>query len=1332
MKTIKLLRTQALAGQIQAQTSLTNRLTLALAAVVLCAALRQEANAGAFHWTGAMTTARYNLMPVLLPNGQVLVEGSVGGSGSSSAELYNPTTGTWSLTSPMNAHRFVHTATLLPNGQVLVAGGWSGSGYLSSAELYNPATGTWTATNAMTTPRTGHTATLLPNGKVLVAGGTGPALVDGVYALKSAELYDPATGKWTPTGEMANKHYMHTATLLPNGMVLVAGGENGSALSSAELYNPATGTWTPTGAMTIARDYHTATLLPNGQVLVAGGHTGYVAAGDRFSSLSSAELYNPATGTWTATTAMGTARTQHTATLLPNGAVLVASGQTGTNYTPIASAELYNPATETWTATGDMNTGRFTHKAILLPNDQVLLAGGWDGLFGSLSSAELYVCESTPPQPPTNGLVAYYPFNGNANDASGNGNNGTVYGTTLSTNRFGFTNSAYSFSRTGYTPPTRKDEIYIPYSPTFNTTNITVSVWVLEAADNTGCVILSRFQYGYSTPSGQTWAIGRVAGHGNTNAAMVMAAASAHGGTGNFLYDVQPPPSNTWYQIASTYDGLTHKLFVNGQPVNSVVLGIALNTAGNSGIGIGVSDQANGYWGAFEGRIDDVRIYNRALSASEVQQLYAYESTPPPTITTQPVSQSVNQGSPVSFKVTATGTGLGYQWQWNSVNISGATNASYSLASTTTNDAGTYAVIVSNAGGCVTSSNAVLTVNSTSPPPGFLTNGLVAYYPFNGNANDESGSGNNLSATNVQFLTVNPWIMNPVAALENPVSYMLGQHSLLNGVTNWTWSAWANPTSYTNGLQILFCEANSTEAQTGGSVIVIGLNSRAKLFAVSSWNVGNLPDFWKGAQFPITVSSGFHHFALTLQNGGIDAGTLSLFVDGLPAGSAGHQSVATIPGAPMTVALGEDPSFPLSGRSSAYQYKGEMDSVRIYNRALSTSEVQQLYAYESPASSPPIIASQPVSQNAHQGSSASFNVAATGINLSYQWHLNSVNIPGATNASYSLASATANNAGTYAVIVSNAGGSVTSSNAVLTVIPPFSTATGTATLFGIFVVGANITDGGSGYTNTPIVRFVGGGGSGAQAVAVVSNGMVTAISMLDAGYGYTNAPLFVIDPPFIAHPVLGIAPMSFLSFTNLTVGGSYQLQRSMGWYWADEPVSFTATGGSYTQMVAGVAVSGDYRLALNPVPAQAFATAQLFNGFVVGAAVTSGGSGYVTSPVVNIVGGGGTDATALSHISGGVVTAVSITDAGIGYTNAPTIQIAAPPAAAVSPTVRPVMRVDTADLAPYNNYQIQFKPDLGEAWGNWNGGLFTPTDMINSQYLFITNGSGFFRVQHVP
>ncbi len=184
----------------------------------------------------------------------------------------------WSVTSELGQARQLHSSTLLPNGLVLVAGGNNGfDNVLKSAELYNPATGKWTATGEMSAARESHSATMLPNGKVLVAGGA-----DESGALKSAELYDPATGQWSAGGEMTTVRFSHTATLLTNGLVLVAGGGNGSTqLKSAELFDPARGKWTATEGMIGDRLWHTATLLPNGQVLIAGGFTGVVSIVDR-------------------------------------------------------------------------------------------------------------------------------------------------------------------------------------------------------------------------------------------------------------------------------------------------------------------------------------------------------------------------------------------------------------------------------------------------------------------------------------------------------------------------------------------------------------------------------------------------------------------------------------------------------------------------------------------------------------------------------------------------------------------------------------------------------------------------------------------------------------------------------------------------------------------------------------------------------------------------------------------------------------------------------------------------------------------------------------------
>jgi Kelch motif protein/galactose oxidase-like protein len=187
----------------------------------------------------------------------------------------------------------------------------------------------------MGTARENHNANILATGKVLITGGSDPS----GSVLASAELYDPATGTFTPTGSMGTSRQLYLSTLLPSGKVLVAGGSTsgGGILASAELYDPTTGTFSPTGSMGTARVQiaNPTNLLPNGKVLIAGG----VTSGGVF--LASAELYDPATGTFSPTGSMGTARLAYALALLPTGKVLIAGGYNSSG--SLASAELYTP-----------------------------------------------------------------------------------------------------------------------------------------------------------------------------------------------------------------------------------------------------------------------------------------------------------------------------------------------------------------------------------------------------------------------------------------------------------------------------------------------------------------------------------------------------------------------------------------------------------------------------------------------------------------------------------------------------------------------------------------------------------------------------------------------------------------------------------------------------------------------------------------------------------------------------------------------------------------------------------------------------------------------------
>ncbi|MFI5259541.1 MAG: kelch repeat-containing protein [Candidatus Limnocylindrales bacterium] len=338
----------------------------------------------------------------LLADGRVLITGGQGGAKIlASAVLYDPKTGRFAATGSMATPRRDQTATLLPGGRVLIAGGYDGKDLLRSAELYDPKTGTFTTTGQMTVTRAYQVATLLPSGLVLLVGGDGFSY----DRLSSAELYDPKTGKFTGTGTMTVTQEVDTATLLANGSVLVTGSwfdQSGQPVTraSAELYDPKTGKFSLAGSMSVVRTDGTATLLVDGKVLVAGGNdpSGF--------PLSSAELYDPSTNSFSLLH-MTVPRAVFTATRLPDGRVLLAGGDSGTIQEGFeigtSSAEIYDPGTGLFTLTGSMTIRRRNQTATLLSSGRVLIVGGEDDIRGiglldptstsdlsSLSSNELY------------------------------------------------------------------------------------------------------------------------------------------------------------------------------------------------------------------------------------------------------------------------------------------------------------------------------------------------------------------------------------------------------------------------------------------------------------------------------------------------------------------------------------------------------------------------------------------------------------------------------------------------------------------------------------------------------------------------------------------------------------------------------------------------------------------------------------------------------------------------------------------------------------------------------------------------------------------------------
>ncbi len=340
---------------------------------------------------GSMTTARSYHTATLLPNGRVLLAAGTSGSDPhvslSSAEIYDPVSGTFRATASLNTVRHGHSATLLPDGRVLVIAGYNASqGWLSSAEIYDPATGQWSITQPIFAHGVTHTATLLKDGRVLVMAGAiqsgSPGPDDRV------EIFDPTTNRWEQAARHENTYGNHTATLLPDGRVLIAGG---SVDADPAIYDPASDTWQPAGSLAVERCFARAVLLQDGRVLLIGGLL--LPQGE--TGVNSVEIYDPASNTWGQAAPLAQARFKHTGTLLPDGRVLVTGGtrlwhaagdDPGAN---LSSVEIYDPVTDTWSALPPLQQARADHTATLLPDGRVFVAGGFVTGYATLDGAEI-------------------------------------------------------------------------------------------------------------------------------------------------------------------------------------------------------------------------------------------------------------------------------------------------------------------------------------------------------------------------------------------------------------------------------------------------------------------------------------------------------------------------------------------------------------------------------------------------------------------------------------------------------------------------------------------------------------------------------------------------------------------------------------------------------------------------------------------------------------------------------------------------------------------------------------------------------------------------------
>lgn len=615
------------------------------------------------------------------------------------------------------------------------------------------------------------------------------------------------------------------------------------------------------------------------------------------------------------------------------------------------------------------------------------------------------------------GLVGWWQAEGNGNDVTGAHNGTTPFGMTYVQGEVG---QAFSYHYDSYD----MTRVTIPDSPDFKlTSSMTIEAWIYPKAACFYVFFRGDDRSGldpYSVDCRHAGTIGFGIDDLNGHAARVEA----------------PIQYNQWQHVAATLDGATGdmRMYVNGvlggQINTSVRPAAELDPAYDPGVGIGNVEGTFQTW-PFNGMLDEVALYSRALSPDEILAIYnagtvgkCFIATPP-AITNQPASQTVTVGGSVNFSVGASGTPpMTYQWRLDGTNLVGQTSASLALGNVQLADAGSYSVVVRNSVGSVTSSDAVLTVRISTgcvTPPA----GLIGWWQAEGNGRDVTGAHHGTTPFGMSYVHgevgqafsyhYDNYDMTRVTIPDSP------DFKLTNSMTI---EAWIYPRAACNyvffrgddrpGLDPYSVDCRSTE-RIGFTIDDLNGNS-ARVEAPIQYNQ------WQ-------------HVAATLDGA---TGEMRTYVNGR---LGGQINTSVRPGAELDPAYNPGVGIGnVEGRFQTWPFNGMIDEVALYSRALSQSEIQGQYDAGSAGRclcvTPPAITNQPASQVVNAGGSASLSVGASGTApLSYQWRMNGTNLIGRSTALLSVAAVQLADAGIYSVVVSNGCGVVTSADAVLNLIP---------------------------------------------------------------------------------------------------------------------------------------------------------------------------------------------------------------------------------------------------------------------------------------------------------